>query len=161
MDRDQLRKAVTAALQNQDGRARGAVGNVYEMLTYQEITPLLPVIHEAIVTPAPSGEMFADGVRLAGLDLLAKNHIKEGLPLCVSLMDIERWGKQNRITRCLESLARYGGSAKPVMPQLRQLEKDLLAHSEAKNLQTQIQKLREIMGQIENATESVELRSLR
>jgi hypothetical protein len=161
IDRDQLRKAVAAGLRNQDGAARGAIGNVYQMLTFQEIEPLLPVIHEAIVKPAPSGEMFADGIRLAGLDLLARNHIKEGLPLCVSLMDIDRWGKQDRILRCLDSLARYGAAAKPLLPQLRDIEKALSAHREARNLQPHIQKLRETIARIETSTDTVELRSLR
>jgi hypothetical protein len=104
--------------------------------------------------------MFADGVRLAGLDLLARNCIKEGLPLCVSLMEIDRWGKKNRITGCLESLARYGGAAKPLLPQLRQMEKDLLAHREAKSLQPQIESLGKILTNIESGAGTVELRSL-
>jgi hypothetical protein len=160
VDRDLLRKAVVAGLKNEDGRARGVFGGVYQNLSFKEIQPLLPAIHEAIITPAPSGEMFADGIRLAGLDLLARNHIKEGLPLCVSLMDIERWGKQNRIKGCLQSLARYGGAAKPLLPQLRQLEKDLSAHSEAKNLQPLIGNLQSIIASIESDTGKVELRSL-
>jgi hypothetical protein len=160
VDRDQLREAVVAGLQNEDGRARSTIGNIYEKLSFQEIQPLLPSIYEAIVKPAPSGEMFADGVRLAGLDLLARNRIKEGLPLCVSLMDIERWGKKNRITGCLESLARYGGAAKPMLPQLRQMEKDLRVHSEAKMLNPQIDSLNAIIKNIESGAGTVELRSL-
>ena len=160
VNRDQLRKAVVAGLQNEDGRARGTIGSIYEKLSFQEIQPLLPSIYEAIVKPAPSGEMFADGVRLAGLDLLARNRIKEGLPLCVSLMDIERWGKKNRITGCLESLARYGGAAKPLLPQLRQMEKDLQAHSEAKMLKPQIDNLNTIIKNIESGAGAVELRGL-
>jgi hypothetical protein len=160
VDREKLRKAVVAGLRNEDGRARGTIGNIYELLSFQEIQPLLPSIYEAIVTPAPSGEMFADGVRLAGLDLLAKNHIKEGLPLCVSLMDIDRHGKKGRIPQCLESLARYGSAAKPLLPELRQMEKDLRAHSEAKMLQPQIDQLQSLIKSIESDTTAVELRSL-
>ena len=160
VDRDQLRKAVVAGLQNEDGRARGTIGNIYENLSFQEIQPLLPAIYEAIVKPAPSGEMFADGIRMAGLDLLARNGIREGLPLCVSLMEIDRWGKKNRITRCLESLARYGGAAKPLLPQLHQMEKDLRAHNEAKSLQTQIESLNTIIKNIESGAGTVELRNL-
>lgn len=160
VDREELRKAVVAGLQNEDGRARSTLGNIYEKLSFEEIQPLLPAIYEAIVKPAPSGEMFADGVRLAGLDLLARNRIEEGLPLCFSLMEIERWGKQNRITRCLESLARYGDAAKPLLPQLRQMEKDLRRHREAKSLQAQIESLGKIIKNIESASGTVELRSL-
>lgn len=160
VDREKLRKAVVAGLQNEDGRARSSVGNLYAKLSFEEIRPLLPAIHEAIVKPAPSGEMFADGVRLAGLDLLARNHIKEGLPLCISLMEIDRWGKQDRIARCLESLARYGGAARPLLPQLRQMEKELRAHREAKSLQSQIEGLGNVIKSIENSAGTVELRSM-
>jgi len=161
VNREILSKAVVAGLHNEDGRARSVIGNIYENLSFQEIQPLLPSIYEAIVTPAPSGEMFADGVRLAGLDLLSKNHIKEGLPLCASLMDINRHGKKDRIPRCLECLARYGSAAKPILPELRQLEKDLMAHSEAKKLQAHIDRLKSLIKSIESDTTAVELRSLK
>jgi hypothetical protein len=160
VDREQLRKAVVAGLNNEDGRARGVVGGIFEKLSFQELQPILPAIHEAIVKPAPSGEMFADQVRLAGLDLLARNHIREGLPLCLSLMELDRWGKQNRVKRCLESLARYGGAAKPLLPQLRQLEKDLQAHREVKSFESHIESVKTVIKEIESATGTVELRSL-
>ncbi|MGI9243044.1 MAG: DUF6288 domain-containing protein, partial [Verrucomicrobiales bacterium] len=160
VDRDLLRQAVAAGLQNQDGRARGSVGDVYQKLSYEEIEPLLPAIYEAIVTPAPSGIMFASGVRLAGIDLLAKHRIREGMPLCIDVMEIEKWGKARRIPRCLDALEKYGSAAKPMLPRLRQLEKDLLSHREARNLKTSIEQLQKLIADIENGTESIELRSL-
>lgn len=160
VDRDLLRQAVAAGLHNQDGRARGTLGGIYQQLTYEEIKPLLPAIREAIVTPAPSGIMFASGVRLAGVDLLAKHRIKEGMPLCLDIMEIQKWGKRDRISRCLKTLATYGGAAKPLLPRLRQLEKDLLAHKEAKALQPQIDQLHTLIAEIENANDTVELRSI-
>jgi hypothetical protein len=160
VDRELLREAVAAGLHNQDGRARGTVGGIYQQLSYEEIKPLLPSIHEAIVIPAPSGIMFASGIRLAGVDLLAKHRIREGMTLCIDIMEIQKWGKRDRISRCLKTLAFYGGAARPVLPQLRQLEKDLLAHREAKGLQPQIDQLRSLIAEIENATDAVELRSM-
>jgi hypothetical protein len=161
VNRDQLRKAVAAGLRNEDGRSRSTLGNLYEKLSFQEIQPLLPAIYEATVNAAPSGEMFADGVRLDGLDLFAKNHIKEGLPLCLSLMEINRWGARNRIPNCLESLARYGSAAKPLLPQLRQLEKDLRVHPEGKNLTEHVESVAKLIKNIESASGTVELRSLK
>ena len=117
-------------------------------------------MNEAIVEPAPSGEMFAAGIRLAGIDILAKHRIKEGMELCFVVMDIEQWGKGNRIPRCLKTLATYGAAAKPMLPRLRQLEKDLFVHPEAKGLQPFIDQLRSLIKDIENATGTVELRSL-
>ena len=121
VDRDALFTAVKAGLHNEDGRARGSLTSVYKNLSYDEIKPLLPAIYKAVVEPAPSGIMFADGVRLTGLEILAKHHIKEGIPLCMNLIDVERWGLKNRIKRCLDAMRLYGAAAKPNLPALRQL----------------------------------------
>ena len=64
VDREALFAAVKAGLHNEDGRARGSIESVYRNLAYEEIEPLLPAIHRAVVEPAPSGIMFADGIRL-------------------------------------------------------------------------------------------------
>jgi len=160
VDRDLLRKAVAAGLQNQDGRARGAVSGVYEHLTYQEIKPLLPTIVEAVDEPAPSGVMFASGIRLAGIDVLARHRIKEGMPLCIEVMEIDKWGKRQRIKRCLATLAKYGPAAKPLLPRLKQIEQDLRAHREAKSLQPHIEQLRSLIEEIEDSTGTVELRTI-
>ncbi|HUT57855.1 MAG TPA: DUF6288 domain-containing protein [Phycisphaerae bacterium] len=160
VDRELLLRAVRAGLRNEDGRARGCLGTVYGNLTYEEIKPLLPAIHRAIVEPSPSGIMFADGIRLRGLDLLARHRIREGMTLCMQIMDIRRWGKKARITECLKTLGTYGAAAKAVLPQLRQLEKDLLAHEEARMLKPVIEQTRALIEKIENATGTVELRSL-
>ena len=88
VDQSLLRKAVVAGLQNQDGRARGDIGGIYQQLSYEQIKPLLPAIRESIVTPAPSGEMFA-----AGIGILAKHRIEEGMELCFVVMEIDKWGK--------------------------------------------------------------------
>lgn len=161
VDRDLLRKAVAAGLNNQDGRARGSVGGVYGLFSYEELKPLLPAIHEAIVTPAPSGEMFAAGIRLSGLELFAKHRIREGLPLCIDVMEIEKWGKQVRIARCLQILGIYGSAAKSELPRLRELEKVLTSHGEAKSMTSQVENLRKLITSIEKGGEPVELRSLR
>ncbi len=160
VDRDLLREAVRAGLKNQDGRSRGTVGGIYQQLTYEEIKPLLPAIYEAIVVPAPSGIMFASGVRLEGIAVLAKHRIREGMPLCIQIMEIDKWGKKNRIARCLKTLETYGAAAKPMLPELRQLEKDLLAHREARMLAPTIEQVQTLIKKIDSATGTVELRSM-
>ena len=160
VDRDLLVEAVRIGLQIEDGRARGALGTVYRNLTYEEIKPLLPAIHQAIVEPAPSGIMFASGIRLSGVALLAKHRIREGMPLCLQILEMDKWGKKNRITQSLRTLATYGSAAKEVLPQLRQLEKDLLAHREARMLAPVIEQARKMIKEIEGAEATVELRSI-
>jgi hypothetical protein len=160
VDRDLLREAVRAGLQNQDGRSRGTVGGIYQQLTYEEIKPLLPAIYEAIVVPAPSGIMFASGVRLEGIAVLAKHRIREGMPLCIQIMEIDKWGKKNRIAQCLKTLETYGAAAKPILPELRQLEQDLLAHREARMLAPTIEQVQRLIKEIDSAAGTVELRSM-
>ncbi|MHC4409429.1 MAG: DUF6288 domain-containing protein, partial [Planctomycetota bacterium] len=125
VDRETLNAAVRAGLSNEDGRARGSLESVYRNLSYAEIEPLLPAIHRAVVEPAPSGIMFADGIRVSGLEILAKHRIEEGLPLCVSLIEPGRWGLKNRIKRCLGALRLYGAAARSEIPRLRRLETEL------------------------------------
>jgi hypothetical protein len=62
--------------------------------------------------------------------------------------------------RCFEVLATYGAAAKPLLPQLNEIEKSLVAHSEAKSLKPQIEQLRGLIKSIESSTETVELRDL-
>ena len=65
--------------------------------------------------PQPSA-CAAFEIGLAGLDLLSRLHIREGMDLCVSSIEW-RWG--NDYQKRLEYLKRYGGRAKEVLPELR------------------------------------------
>ncbi|MEY5012424.1 MAG: hypothetical protein RLY69_139 [Verrucomicrobiota bacterium] len=160
VDRDQVRKAVEAGLHNQDGKARGEIGGIYHKLSYEEIKPLMPAIQEAVLKPAPSGEMFASNIRLTGIELMAKHRIKEGMGLCFLVMDIHSWGAGARIPRCLNALASYGTAAKRMLPRLRELEAELIAHPKSKNFQSEIQQTRSVISRIEEASEPVELRGI-
>lgn len=161
IDQDLLQKAIVAGLKNQDGRARSSISGIYSKLTYEQIKPILPAIHQAIAKPAPSGEMFAGGVRVEGLKLFAKHKIAEGLPLCIPVMDIESWGKQGRIGGVLDAIETYGAGAKSILPELKKLETDLRKHSEAKNLVPFADRVKTIVAKLEASTETVELRSLK
>jgi hypothetical protein len=125
VDLQMLYAAIRAGLHNQDGRARSEIAPVFSYLKPQQIEPLLPDIYQSIIKLAPSGEMFADGIRLAGLDLLSRLHIREGMALCVSVIELDRWGQGKRLPKCLEYLARYGVHAKEVLPQLREMRTEL------------------------------------
>lgn len=161
VDLEVLYPAVKKLLTNPDGRARGAVGSVYDKLSDEEIQPLLPHILRAIEKPSPSGVMFSSGIRMQGLELLSKHRIAEGMPLCIETMDIEGWGKRYRIKRGLDILRRYGGAAKPVVPLLRDLEKRLQNHREARRLKPEIEMVRETIAKIESDENPPELRSIR
>lgn len=122
VDRPALYKAVQAGLKNQDGRARGSIGSVYRHLSFEEIKPLLPAIHEAIMQPAPSGEMFADQIRVEGLRVLAQHHIAEGVAALVKYTrDQNPWASQNRTPELMKILLAYGTHAKAVIPELEKI----------------------------------------
>jgi hypothetical protein len=161
VDRELLYQAVRAVLKNQDGRARGSIGSVYRNLSAEDIKPLLPAIYQAIVEPAPSGEMFADSIRVEGLRLLAKYRIQEGISACVNYTrDQNPWDSQERTPELMKVLLGYGANAKSVIPELTKIadyfekdEKDF-----PKELMLMKAKcVRETIRAIEASTESPEL----
>ncbi len=122
VDRQALYKAVKAGLKNEDGRARSSRGSVYRHLSLDEIRPLLPAIHEAIIQPAPSGEMFADEIRLEGLRILAKHHIEEGVAACVKYTREQNpWASELRTPEIMEVLLSYGTHAKVAIADLTRI----------------------------------------
>jgi HEAT repeat protein len=165
IDRDLLRRAVTAGLRNEDGRARSSIAEVYKMLSYEDIKPLLPAILEASAKPAPSGEMFADGIRIAGLEILAGQHIAEGIPACTDyILKQNLWGSEKRTPVVLRILASYGVHAKAAIPALKAAaenfdkgEVDFPKHLS----QGKAADVRKAIAAIEAATDKPELRKLR
>ena len=121
VDRDKLRIAISKGLQNQDGHARSQISSIYGRLNYEELLPMFPAIVDAIEKPAPSGEMFADGVRLNGLKVLASHHIEEGIQACANYLRTQNpWSSENRTPEILEILKSYGAEAQRVVPQLKE-----------------------------------------
>ena len=165
VDRAALYKAVRAGLKNQDGRARGSIGSVYRNLSTEDIQPLLPAIYQAIVEPAPSGEMFADSIRVEGLRLLAKHGIEEGIAACVKYTrDQNPWASQERTPELMKILLTYGTHAKSVIPELTKLA-EYFANDE-KNFPEHLmlvkaKSVRETIAAIEASTESPKLGRLK
>ena len=164
VNRDLLRKAVAAGLHNEDGRARGSIGGIYKKMSYEEIAPLLPAVLEAIVKPAPSGEMFADGIRVEGLKVLAKHHIKEGIAACVNYTTAQNpWASQERTPELMKILLTYGTQAKTVIPELQKIADDFEKGEPDFPKALSLRKatsVRETIRAIESATESPELISI-
>jgi len=158
VDRELLYKAVRAGLKNEDGRARGTVSSVYRKLSTEEIKPLLPAIHQAVIVPAPSGEMFADEVRVEGLRLLAANRVEEGIKVCVNYARFQNpWNSQTRIVALMDILCTYGTHAKPMIPELQRLADDFSKGEKNFPKHLSLQKaevVREAIRKIEASTES-------
>jgi len=124
VDRRLLYPAVEKLLRNDDGWARSTIASVYKNLSYEEIRPLLPAICRAVVEPAPSGMMYASNIRLAGLELLAKHRIREGIRACVVFArDQNPWASEKRTPKIMGILTSYGSAAKEVIPDLEELAK--------------------------------------
>lgn len=71
---------------------------------------------------APSGEMFAHGIRVDGLPLFAKHSIEEGIQACVRYTWQQNlWASELRTPERMEILLSYGIHAKAVVPELTQL----------------------------------------
>lgn len=122
VDRQRLYQAVRAGLKNEDGRARSSLGSVYRNLSAEEIKPLFPAILQAVVEPAPSGEMFADGIRVEGLRVLAKHHVEEGIRACVDYVRNQNpWASEHRTPELMKILLSYGTHAKAVIPELTKI----------------------------------------
>lgn len=148
IDRDLLLPALERLLANDDGRARACLESAYRNLAFDELAPILPAIVEAIREPSPSGVMFANGIRLSGLELLGRNRVDVGMALCLDSMDVDEWGKQDRIKKGLEVLRSYGGAAHDLLPRLRALEETLANHREAKGLVEHLKLCRETIAAI-------------
>lgn len=165
VDREALAKAVRAGLKNQDGRARGSIGSVYRNLSFDDIKPLLPAILEAVAVPAPSGEMFADEIRVEGLRLLSKHRVREGIAICVKYTREQNpWSSENRTPELMKVLLTYGAHAKAVIPELEKLadyfekdEKDFPKHL----MERKAKCVRETIEAITSSTDLPELISLK
>ena len=120
-----LYPAMLSVLENEDSVARGSLGRIYGKLAERDVAMLLPSIIKATQKLAPSNEMFADGIRMGGLDVLSKYRIAEGMQLCVAVIDPDRWGAGKRYEKCLAYLGRYGGNARHLVPQLQKMREAL------------------------------------
>ena len=119
VDRPLLYATLKEVLANEDGLIRGLASGIYPLLSAEDAKALMPEIVAATRKNAPSGEMFRMGIRWAGLDLLARFRIREGMGICVEMMNEFGWGcDQNQ---CVTPLKKYGGAAKEVIPQLREI----------------------------------------
>ena len=122
VDRQALFAAVRDLIRVDDGRARGHVAWLYQQLSFEDLKPILPDILWAVENPAPTGIMFAAGIRDAGLELLSDHRVEEAIPLLAQYArNQQQWGSQRRIVQILSMLERYGAHAQRVLPELRDL----------------------------------------
>lgn len=152
VDRKLLYPAVQSLLQNDDSVVRGSVKKAFDRMTDSDLAQMLPALAKAVERLAPSNEMFGDGIRLAGLDLLSRLHIREGMALCVTVMEPDRWGAGKRVEPCIQFLQRYGTHAKSVLPQLREIRTQLAAPADKNSKSKQVEQMDKCIAAIESST---------
>ncbi len=155
VDRAQLYPAIRTMLEHEDSIPRGAVSKTFTRLEDRDLVTLLPDIVRAVERLAPSNEMFGDSVRLAGLDLLSRLQIREGLALSEALMEPERWGEKDRTFTCLKYIQRYGTHAKILLPKLRETREYLIKEKRFKP--EFIAEYNEALAAIQSSTNTPEL----
>ncbi|MEO6751920.1 MAG: acetylesterase, partial [Chthoniobacteraceae bacterium] len=103
-------------------------------------------------------------IRLEGLKVLAKHHIKEGIAACVTYTTAQNpWASQKRTPELMKILLNYGAQAKSAIPELKKVadnfEKGEPDFPKALSLQ-KAQSVRETIRAIEASTDSPELISI-
>jgi len=121
-DRPLLVPAIKEWLSNQNALACELVTtSTYDMLTESERTQLWGDIYHSSRYASLSRVGRSGEVRTGGIELLAKNHVEEGMNLAVWFI---RWqqhhGSKLRMPRLLKALESYGANAKPFLPYLEE-----------------------------------------
>lgn len=120
VDRELLYPVIRRMLTLDDGLCRTYTGCVLKTLSREELQPLVPDIVKVAHDTAPSGEMFAQDIRVRALQFLAGNKIAEGLPAFIEYARTQNgWGQ--RTIEILPLLKEYGPAARPVLPALTEL----------------------------------------
>lgn len=157
-DRARIIQALTELMQNDDGRVRSTAASALHLLQKDELERMLPAIYTAVSEPAPSGVMFADGIRNQGLEMLARQKISDGLPWCIDFIEPDRWGADSRFSASMKALKTYGAAAAPLLPALRALEKECTPPRSKHH--KWLQDLQSTITHIETAENDVSLRPL-
>lgn len=152
--KDQLYPAIRSIAANPDSAARGCLRSTYSLMTLDDVQSLAPTMVTSIQEMPPANTMFSKGVRLAGIQAMARLRIEEGIPLTLLMLNLKDWGKAYIIQTSLDVLKQYGGAAKPILPELRRLE------GEIRNTPKEHDKLVEVIKLIQNDSNPPKLISL-
>jgi HEAT repeat protein len=153
--KDQLYPAIRSIAANPDSAARGCLRSAYSLMTLEDVQALAPTMVATIREMPPANTMFSKGVRLAGIQALARLRIEEGIPLTLMMLNLKDWGKAYIIQTSLDVLKQYGGAAKPILPELKKLEAEIRKNPKEHD------KLMEVIKFIENDNNPPKLISLK
>jgi len=121
IDRDLLFPSIKRLLASDDGFCGWAMCSIFKSLSTAELKSLLPDIVRIAAETQPSGEMFAQDLRVEAFKFLAANKIPEGLPAFIKYFQTQNgWGCKTTVL--LPLLKQYGPAARPILPQLKELQ---------------------------------------
>jgi hypothetical protein len=122
VDRSLALPVIARMLACDDGLGTVSVRSVFRTLGDDELRAMLPSIVAAAGTTPPSGEMFAQEIRVEALRYMAERRIVEGLPVFIEYARTQNgWGSRTR--EILPLLEKYGVEARRVLPELRELRR--------------------------------------
>ena len=116
-------QAIRIIAQNADGMARMHLRGYFEhQLSEQDVQALAPDIYAAVKTSSPADTMFANEIRMGGMQALTKYHFTEGIDSCVYMAKFQGGhGSESRTGQIMKQLVSYGTAARRVIPQLEEL----------------------------------------
>jgi len=146
VDKGLLYPAIRAVAANPDSHARGCLRSTYSLITLDDAKALAPEFLASVKEMAPANTMFSKGVRLAGIQAMARLHIEEGIPLALMMINLRDWGRNYITMVSLDVLEQYRGAARPFLPELKRLEAEWRAEKRVDFLK----KLTEVVAAIES-----------
>ena len=119
--KDQLYPVIRTIAANPDSAARGCLKSAYANFTLEDMQAMAPEVVATISEMATANTMFSKGVRLGGIQAMARLKIEEGIPLTLMMMNLPDWGKAYIRAESLKVLKEYRGAAKSIVPDLKKL----------------------------------------
>ncbi|NQT54393.1 HEAT repeat domain-containing protein, partial [bacterium] len=157
VDKRLLYPAIRAVAANPDSHARGCLRSTYALITLDDARALAPEFLASVKEMAPANTMFSKGVRLAGIQAMARLRVEEGIPLALMMINLRDWGRNYITMVSLNVLKEYRGAARSALPELKKLEAQWRAEKRADFLK----KLAEVVAAIESDNNPPELISLK
>ena len=94
---------------------------MYDKLNESDLKQLWGDIYYVSKNQAPSGVMFATGVRTNGIKVMAKNGVMEGIDLGMEIIRQQGWGRKSRVMGGFSAMQYYGKSISKFFPELEKV----------------------------------------
>jgi hypothetical protein len=124
LNKDLFYPAVRKLLDNPHHVTRTAAMKLIANIPLEDFYIMADKILRVIRNDDPNYETYHhDAARAAGLAILVRLNIRDGIDLCIETLETDKWGQKWRVTGetgRLATLASYGADAKRVLPKLRE-----------------------------------------